>query len=68
MNINKVLAWWGRNAWKVRIRIYSAFVFLPRLFVSIIEAIELLYEKVMMWLLWKALNFIFRRRVKEEKS
>lgn len=66
MSENRVMAWWYKNAWRVRVSIYTALVSLPRLIVSIIEALEAIYEKLMIWLLWKALNFMFKYRAEEE--
>ena len=66
MSIKRILLWWCKNAWRVRVSIYTALVSLPRLLVSVIETLEEIYEKLMKWLLWKALNFIFKYRAEEE--
>lgn len=66
MSVNRVMAWWRKNAWRVRVSIYTVLVSLPRLLVSAIETLEAVYEKLMKWLLWKALNFIFKYRAEEE--
>lgn len=66
MIVNRVMAWWRKNAWRVRVSIYTVLVSLPRLLVSAIETLEAVYEKLMKWLLWKALNFIFKYRAEEE--
>lgn len=66
MRVYKIAKWWRKNAWRVRAHIYSLLVSLPRLLVSIIEALEAIYEKLMIWLLWKALNFIFKYRAEED--
>lgn len=66
MSVNRVMAWWRKNAWRVRVSTYTVLVSLPRLLVSAIETLEAVYEKLMKWLLWKALNFIFKYRAEEE--
>lgn len=57
--------WWRKNAWRVRVHIYSLLVFVPRLLVSIVEVVEEIYEKLMIWLLWKALDFAFNHKEEE---
>ncbi|QNM12423.1 MULTISPECIES: hypothetical protein [Erysipelotrichaceae] len=66
MGAYKIAKWWRKNAWRARVSIYTALVSLPRLLVSIIEALETIYEEFIAWLLWKALNFIFKYRAEED--
>lgn len=65
MIINRIVTWWDKHAWRVRVYLYTVLVFLPRLLLSMVEGMETMYEKFMTWLLWKALNCIFRYRAKE---
>lgn len=68
MGVNKITKWWRKNAWRVRIRIYSLLILAPRLIARLllllVEAIEV-YESFIAWILWKALDFVFKYKEEE---
>lgn len=68
MGVYKITKWWRKNAWRVRIRIYSLLILGPsliaRLLSLFVEAIEV-YETFIAWILWRALDFVFKYKEEE---
>lgn len=64
-----MLNWWKKNAWKIRIKIYSFLIILifpVEVIISILVFFVTCYRKFFSWLLWDLMHKVFcTKRSKE---